>query len=240
MSDNNLENEFKSILGDDSLYKKLGEEKARKVLTMLKQMLGQEDDKKIFKPSLFKNISEKLKNDENLREPDDIIERIEGNQHIVEKFWKDKDGKIILTQIESTNIDKPSNNDFPNFESMDFNLPANIGLPMIIGINPLDVGMNNGFLDFIKNSTIGKRVKKKRTLEELLEKAVEVENYDLAADVKKILDYSPEFIAAFKKDMAVATEKEDVVTINKLTKIYDQHKKDIQHLIDSNESLFND
>lgn len=235
MSDNNLENEFKSFFGgDDSLYRKLGEEKAQKVLNLLKQMLEQDDDmNKVFKPSPFQKLN--LKNVDDLGEPDEIRTSNDNGITSVEKIWKDDFGNVIRTQIES-NIDFKSSG---NPQEFSFDMPANLGLPMIIGFNPLEMGTNNIF-EFLKNVNpkSGKKVKKQRTLEQLLERAVEIENYDLAADVKKLIEYSPEFLAAFKKDMAAATEKEDMGEIKKLTGLFEKHKRDIQQLLDNSEHLF--
>lgn len=238
MSDNNLEDEFKSYFGDDnSLFRKLGEEKAKKVLTLVKQMLTTDDDlNKIFQPSPFKKLPSK-----NSDEPDEIIETNDNGVKTIKKIWKDENGKTVKTQIESKIEINPISSDIKPFD-VDFIfkdipfIPTNLGLPMVIDLN---MG-NNSFDDFIKKFRSTSIKKKERTLEDLLNKAVEIENYDLAADVKKLIEYSPEFLEAFKRDMAEATEKEDMSEIKKLTGIFEKHKMDIQKLLDDCEDLFNE
>lgn len=237
MSDNNLENEFNSFFGgDNTLFNKLGEEKARKVLNFLKQMLEFDNDNNhVFKSFPFKKMIEK--ESDSLGEPDEVITTNDNGMVSVKKIWRDSNGKIIKTQVEShINMDE-KDDVIPNPKEFDFDYPTSLGLPIIFSVSSSDILPNNLF-DLIKSSNTFTKKKKKRTLEELLDKAIEVENYDLAASVKKLIESIPEFNDNFKKDMTQATENKDIDSIKRLTKVYENHKQEIQKLLDMNESLF--
>lgn len=256
MSDKNFENEFNSYFGgDSSLFNKLGEEKAKEMLKVLKQMLAKdEDNNNMFKISnpLQKMLEQKLnQSKDDSREPDETISTFENGNWVTKKIWRDNEGRV--THMEVMITDKPANkkqkpdsrkddlSDIFGFGMPNPNMP-NMGLPMIMGLPDF---IDGNFLNFLTGSNgvmginMGKQ-KKTRTLEELLQAVVEQEDYDTAALIKLALDKNNEIIAKFKEGMAKALEEDNLNMMKELIDIRDENTERIQEIFEAYEDRFED